>query len=87
MKGENSEKNSPKEAFFHPDFPKIEWWRDEPGTTRITVTPCYKKKNEPSDMPLAAIEPIRLNFNGGGAGSRTRVRKHSIQASTYLAQF
>jgi hypothetical protein len=24
VKGENSEKNSPREAFFHADFPKIE---------------------------------------------------------------
>ncbi len=38
-------------------------------------------------MPLAAIGPVRLEFNGGGGGSRTPVRKHSILASTYLARF
>ncbi len=37
-------------------------------------------------MPLAAIGPVRPKIDGGGGGSRTRVRKQSTQASTYIAR-
>ena len=46
----------------------------DPAETKIAAIHCYKNKNEPSNMLYAAIGPVRINFIGGGGGSRTRVR-------------
>ena len=37
-------------------------------------------------MPLAAIGQVRLEFNGGGGGNRTRVRKPSRQGVYMFSQ-
>ena len=84
VKVENSEKGEGNKKGIYPDFPKTTQQQGEPAATRNTVTPCYKKKNEPSDMPPAAFGPVRLEFIGGGGGSRTRVRKYSPHVSTCL---